>query len=791
MQLYHFKWSLLFLAAAVLQCSRCNVLLLMVDDLRPTLGCYGDGTAITPSIDALAASGVQFNRAYTQQALCGPSRTSLLTSRRPSSTHVVDVHTYWRNHANFSTLPQIFREHGYYTSTAGKIFHPGIVSNFSDDAKYSWSAVPYHPSTEHYKNAPVCGPHKNSTDIVCPVLVDEQPEGSLPDLQTTHYALSFLYAWKQRQEAGEGGKPFFLAVGFHKPHIPLKYPKQFLDLYPLPDVPLPPNGQLPPGLPSVAYNPWNDLRRRDDITRLNLSFPYQPIPDDYARLIIQSYYAATSYMDMLVGQVLALAATLFPDTIVLLVSDHGWSLGEHQEWSKYSNYEIATRVPMLVARLTNYTQARQRALFSRQKREKLKRYVAIQGELRRNFNSWAGVGQQQGIYEEHWNFKDFLQNPRQKRESSNSVDDEGNTVRRGNGHLYIEEQRQRYSDLPNSLERETENDEESSAAADQSIEHIGSPFRINFTYNGIVELLDVFPTLVDLAGLKKVPPCDLRHESQYFNIGQKDSKEAILCTEGKSLSSIIIDNNAEQKVRKSKEVVQFSMIPSVPHEATPTDENLEAIAITRQQRRGLEFKNITQLSTLDCITDLMGGRIAVSQYPRPSLTPSKLPDSDQCRLSETIVMGYSMRSLCFRYTLWVAFNSSTFSPDFAQVFAEELYDHRTDPEENRNIMWGANTEHGGDLSSEDNFNVMSMKLEFDENDDDIVGEGLVNPSTGRRNHDWRSANMFGGEHSEHSDLTNLKHHQVKTNGEDPNLKEKSVALARHRIMSHLKATRPF
>ncbi|XP_068203216.1 iduronate 2-sulfatase isoform X2 [Palaemon carinicauda] len=329
--------------------SHPNILLIILDDLRPTLGCYGDTYAVTPNIDALAQHGVLFTKAYAQQALCGPSRTSFLTSRRPDTTKLYDVHSYWRTHAgNFTTLPQYFKNHGYHTVSFGKVFHPGIVSNHTDDQPYSWSEDPYHPPSQKFKNAPVCPDSDGSlhTNIYCPVEVEKQPGKSLPDIETTRAAVKWL-----ENRSLMGNQPFFMAVGFHKPHIPLKFPKRFTDFYPIDTVPMPPDDDYSKGLPSVAWNPWNDLRRRDDIKRLNVSFPYGPIPKFYARYIRQGYYAATTYVDSLIGHLLATVKSHFADTIVALLGDHGWSLGEHQEWSKFSNFEVATRVPFIISKL--------------------------------------------------------------------------------------------------------------------------------------------------------------------------------------------------------------------------------------------------------------------------------------------------------------------------------------------------------------------------------------------------------------------------------------------------------
>lgn len=159
--------------------------------------------------------------------MCAPSRNSLLTSRRPDSLKLYDFYSYWRETAgNYTTLPQHFRENGYLTQSIGKVFHPGISSNFTDDAEYSWSFPPFHPPTEIFKNAKVCPTAKwgLQNNLNCPIIVEEQPEESLPDLQSLNEAIEFLKKWRNKKEKS----PYFLAVGFHKPHIPFKFPINYL-----------------------------------------------------------------------------------------------------------------------------------------------------------------------------------------------------------------------------------------------------------------------------------------------------------------------------------------------------------------------------------------------------------------------------------------------------------------------------------------------------------------------------------------------------------------------------------
>lgn len=325
---------------------RRNVLFIMADDLRTSLGCYGDAVAKTPNIDQLASRSQVFLNAFAQQAVCAPSRTSMLTSRRPDTTRLYDFNSYWRTHSgNYTTLPQYFKSRGYHTMSVGKVFHPGIASNHSDDFPYSWSAPAYHPPSFRYEKEKMCKGEdgKLHANLLCAVNVAEQPGGTLPDMESTDEAVRLL------KSRADDDTPFFLAVGFHKPHIPFRIPQEYLSLYPIGEMTLSPDPDVPTLLPPVAYNPWADVRRRDDVQKLNISFPYGPIPKDFQLRIRQHYYAAVSYVDAQVGRLLGAldGLGLADSTVVVLCSDHGWSLGEHGEWAKYSNFDVATRVPLI------------------------------------------------------------------------------------------------------------------------------------------------------------------------------------------------------------------------------------------------------------------------------------------------------------------------------------------------------------------------------------------------------------------------------------------------------------
>ncbi|XP_075972630.1 iduronate 2-sulfatase [Anticarsia gemmatalis] len=316
-----------------------NIIFILVDDLRH----LSDGTINLPNIQKLADEGVEFKNAFAQQALCAPSRNSMLTGRRPDSLRLYDFYNYWRDTAgNFTTLPQFFKENGYDTYSVGKIFHPGISSNFTDDYPYSWSEYPYHPPSEIYKDAAVCKDkftRKLQSNLICPVNVMHQPSGTLPDIESLEAAVDIL--------SRNNSKPFLLAVGFHKPHVPIKFPKEYLEQIPLNKVKPQRHPYMSHNTPTVAFHPWTDVRHRDDIARLNIPFPWGTMPYDWSLKIRQSYYAATMYVDDLIGQLMSWVDRR--KTIVVLTSDHGWSLGENGLWAKYSNFDVALKVPLIIS----------------------------------------------------------------------------------------------------------------------------------------------------------------------------------------------------------------------------------------------------------------------------------------------------------------------------------------------------------------------------------------------------------------------------------------------------------
>lgn len=270
----------------------------------------------------------------------------MLTSRRPDVLHLYDFYSYWRKTVgNFTTMPQYFKQNGYETVSIGKVFHPGTSSNNNDDFPLSWTSQTFHPSTERYMNEAVCPDKRTQTlqqNLICPVNIKTQPEHTLPDMQSVSEAKRLLC-----HRCRHSSQPLFLAVGFHKPHIPFRFPRKYLGYHHIDKFRKNDFSHVPYDLPTVAFNPYNDIRRRDDVQRLNISFPFGPMrPHHFAWRIRQAYYAAVTYVDNLIGDLLKCVD--LSNTIIALTSDHGYSLGEHAEWAKYTNYDIGLRVPLII-----------------------------------------------------------------------------------------------------------------------------------------------------------------------------------------------------------------------------------------------------------------------------------------------------------------------------------------------------------------------------------------------------------------------------------------------------------
>ena len=339
---------------------RPNVLFIAVDDLRPTLGCYGDKAAVTPNLDALAARGTTFLRAYCQQSVCNASRASIMTGRRPDTTRVYDLKTHFRAASpNVKTLPQQFREVGYRSLAMGKIYHGAKGRAFGNgiDDELSWSEPGWLPQPDFYhtsegievaekwfanhrvalaKNYPQLGEADASwKDAIIrglPWEAADVADDELADGQIASKGIEHL------RNSAESGEPLFLAIGFLKPHVPFVAPKRYYDLYPEGSVPPVSNAFYPKDSPEFAHYDSAEIRVYHGIPRKR----GRPVADEkLTNGMRHAYYACTSFIDAQVGRLLAALdeLALRENTVICFWGDHGYHLGENNLWCKRNNYE--------------------------------------------------------------------------------------------------------------------------------------------------------------------------------------------------------------------------------------------------------------------------------------------------------------------------------------------------------------------------------------------------------------------------------------------------------------------
>ena len=312
-----------------------NILFIAVDDLRPELGCYGGKQVQSPHIDKLAARGTTFHRAYCQVAVCGASRASLMTGLRPTWKRFLKYDTFAEKDApDAMTLPGELRKNGYHCLSNGKIFH-----HKNDTATRSWSEDPWKPdmggaSFIDPKSKSMIGGRKKRG----PVLEGPQvPDNAYPDGQIADKTIADLKRMKKQ------GKPFFIACGFIKPHLPFYAPKKYWDLYDPADLELADNRTLPRHAPSSLKGSGEVHNYHDRGMKYN--------SDEWHRACLHGYYACVSYVDAQVGRLMKTLdqLKLRKDTIVILWGDHGWHLGEHNFWGKHNVMHLSTRSPLIVS----------------------------------------------------------------------------------------------------------------------------------------------------------------------------------------------------------------------------------------------------------------------------------------------------------------------------------------------------------------------------------------------------------------------------------------------------------
>ena len=356
------------------QVKKKNVLFIAIDDMKPILGAYGDDFAISPNIDKLADQGVVFNNNHCQYAVCGPSRASLLSGQRPDQTQILDLKTLIRDkRPNVTTLPQHFKNSGYLAYGVGKIYDPRSVDKKLD--KKSWdkyiypNKLKYHkgystPEFSYYQKPEnrariaelrkeAIGKGISKKKINKYIQKRFKPAYEKTDVPDDAYIDGAIAngGIKLMREAKATGMPFFLAIGFKRPHLPFVAPTKYWDMYDESKVPLSAFQQKVKGGYEKAYHASPELgsyqvpgwtyKKENGVVNM---------PEKQQRTMIHGYYAATTYIDAQVGKVIAELKKqgLDKNTIVILWGDHGWHLGDHKLWNKHSDFEQATRSPMII-----------------------------------------------------------------------------------------------------------------------------------------------------------------------------------------------------------------------------------------------------------------------------------------------------------------------------------------------------------------------------------------------------------------------------------------------------------
>ena len=344
-----------------------NILFFAIDDLKPLLGCYGNKMVHSPNIDKLAEYSTVYYANYCQQAICGPTRASILTGLRPDKTKIWVLNAVIREkNPTILTLPQYFKQNGYTTAAIGKIFHKSNVDKLHDsvswtkpyrsESKYEYPEKYGYPLLGQYQSEILKKEFQNKDNNTND---DEESKksGKLTsseciDVEDDAYVDGqiAIEAIEDLKQFSTSNKPFFLAVGFHKPHLPFVAPKKYWDLYDRNKMDLATWQQPSIDGPKIAYHNSNELRSYTDIKSMS-DEPMLKLDSNKQKELIHAYYACVSYTDAQIGKVLdeLKKQGLDKNTIIVLWGDHGWHLGDHSLWHKHTNFEQATKAPLIIS----------------------------------------------------------------------------------------------------------------------------------------------------------------------------------------------------------------------------------------------------------------------------------------------------------------------------------------------------------------------------------------------------------------------------------------------------------
>jgi len=343
-----------------------NILFVSIDDLRPTLGVYGDSIVVSPNIDQLASEGITFKEAFCQSAVCAPSRASLMTGVRPDSTRVWHLGDKFRKiNPAAVTMPQYFSRFGYHTVNIGKIFH-----NYLPDS-VSWDEPDLRPQQylredwlkrdgeTFYISKEVHASQKIKRDSLLKLRPKRYADGwnTGPAWEASEVHDTMYYDGAQTELAkrtltrlAKSDQPFYMGFGFFRPHLPFAVPKKYWDLYDHGSIPLPINPEIPENAPLHSLNSMYELRHYDGFGHVPHPTEDYKMNMDTLRTLRQGYYASVSYVDALLGDLIShmKEIDIYDNTIIVVWGDHGWKLGDHNSWGKMTNYNIDLKVPIII-----------------------------------------------------------------------------------------------------------------------------------------------------------------------------------------------------------------------------------------------------------------------------------------------------------------------------------------------------------------------------------------------------------------------------------------------------------